>query len=417
MKILFVSQSFFPSTGGVSYYLIWLAHRLREKSHDAIFINLKKPGGLSEEEIEGFKVYRVPADSEIEKEVLEGYTNFKELLLKVFHERNISLDRLYNKHIYGFNEYIKVNQYFEKRIREVIKKEEPDIVHIHDFQLLPLSKMIIDLKLPKPFTWHIPFPESIEILWRKFVVEYLREYSISIFSTKSYVSTALRSGLEWNKVSCIPPFIEVEDSNIDFRKAYNIKEDEKIILCVARIDRLKGQKFLIEAASRLRNIKFKLIFIGNGSLSKEILKVKDKEEYLRELQELISLKGLNNNVIFTGAISREMLMAAYKACDVVVLPSIQEGFGLAITEAMAFGKPVIGSCIGGISTQIWPGINGFLVSPGDVKALSECLEYILINEDIAKKMGAEGKKIFKEQFSSERGAKDHIALYKRLLGE
>ncbi len=417
MKILFVSQSFFPSTGGVSYYLIWLARKLREKSHDAVFINLKKPNESPEQEIESFKVYKVPANSEIEKEVLIGYTNFKELLLKVFHERNIPLDRLYNKHIYGYNEYIEVNHYFEKRIREIVKKEEPDIIHIHDFQLMPLGKMINDLKLPKPFTWHIPFSESIELPWRKFTIELLREYSVSIFSTKSYVSTALKSGLEWNKVICIPPFIEVEDSNINFRRIYGIGEDEKIILCVARIDRLKGQKFLIEAASQLKNIKFKLIFIGNGSLSKEVLKVRDKEEYLEELQELISSKKLQNNVIFTGAVSREILMAAYKACDVVVLPSIQEGFGLAITEAMAFGKPVIGSCIGGISTQIWPGVNGFLVSPGDVKALVECLEYILTNDDIAKQMGVEGKKIFKEQFSSERGARDHIALYKKLLGE
>jgi len=105
-------------------------------------------------------------------------------------------------------------------------------------------------------------------------------------------------------------------------------------------------------------------------------------------------------------------MAAYKACDVVVLPSIQEGFGLAITEAMAFGKPVIGSCIGGISTQIWPGINGFLVSPGDVKALSECLEYILINEDIAKKWELKVKRYLKSNFP-QKGEQKIILLYIR----
>ncbi|MEM0285787.1 MAG: hypothetical protein QXW34_01410, partial [Candidatus Methanomethyliaceae archaeon] len=59
MKILYVSQSFFPSTGGVSYYLIWLARKLREMNHEILFINLGFPNSLEIEEIEGFKVYRV----------------------------------------------------------------------------------------------------------------------------------------------------------------------------------------------------------------------------------------------------------------------------------------------------------------------------------------------------------------------
>ncbi|MEM2259493.1 MAG: glycosyltransferase family 4 protein, partial [Candidatus Methanomethylicaceae archaeon] len=228
------------------------------------------------------------------------------------------------------------------------------------------------------------------------------------------ICAALRGGLEWNKVVYIPPFIEVEDSNFDFRKAYGVNEDEKLILCVARIDKLKGQDILIDAASKLK-IKFKTVFIGNGSLSKEVLKIKEKEEYLKELQRIVSLRKIKDKVIFTGNVSREVLMAAYKTCDVVVLPSIQEGFGLAITEGMAFGKPVIGSCVGGIPAQIWPGINGFLVPPGDSKALANCLEYILMNDDIAKKMGKESRKIFERFFSSERGARDHIMLYEKVL--
>lgn len=416
MKILYVSQSFFPSTGGVSYYLKWLSQKLREKGHDAVFVNLRGANVPPEEEIDGFRVYRVPKSSWFTKDVLGEYTAFKEMLLKVFHNKDVPIDRLYNKHVYGFNGYMSVNQCFKERVVEIAKEENPDIIHVHDFQLMPLGGLIKELKLPMPFTWHIPFTEDVENAWRGFVIGYLKHYSNSVFSTKTYVNSALRTGLEWNKVTCIPPFIEVEDSTLDFRKIYNIPDDEKIVLCVARLDRLKGQNFLLEAASKLK-VKFKLVFVGNGSLSKEILKVKDKEEYYNELQAMVVSKGLKDKVIFTGAIKRDVLMAAYKSCDVVVLPSIQEGFGLAITEGMAFGKPVIGTCVGGIPTQIWPGVNGFLVPPEDPKSLSEALEYILTDARAARIMGKESKRIFDELFSADRGAKDHIALYRKLLND
>ncbi len=416
LKILYVSQSFFPSTGGVSYYLIWLSRKLKEKGHEAVFVNLRGPNVPSEGQIEGFNVYRVPRLKGFPEGALKEYTNFKELLLKVFHNKNVPIDRLYNKHLYGFNGYMGVNIYFQDRVKEVANKERPDIIHVHDFQLMPLGWLLREIKVPMLFTWHVPFTEEVEQGWRGFVVGYLKEYANSVFSTKPYVNTALKSGLPWSKVTCIPPFIEVEDSEIDFRKVYKIEEDEKLILCVARLDRLKGQNYLIEAVSKLR-VKFRLVFVGNGSLSKEMLKVKDKEEYYNELQTMVASKGIKDKVLFTGAIKRDVLMAAYKACDIVVLPSIQEGFGLAITEGMAFGKPVIGTSVGGIPTQIWPGVNGFLVPPEDTKSLSESLEYVLSDEKMARVMGRESKKIYDGLFSAERGAKDHIVLYNRLLGE
>ncbi|MEM3366645.1 MAG: glycosyltransferase family 4 protein [Candidatus Methanomethyliaceae archaeon] len=416
MKILYVSQSFFPSTGGVSYYLIWLSRKLREKGHDAVFVNFRTPKLPPEEQIEGFNIYRVPHTRGFPEGMVKEYTEFKELILKVFHGKNVPIDRLYNKHVYGFNGYMGVNLYFQDRVREVYQKERPDIIHVHDFQLMPLGWLLRDLRVPILFTWHIPFIDEVESGWRRFVVEYLKEYANSIFSTKAYVNSALKSGLSWSKVTCIPPFIEVEDSNIDFRKAYDISEDEKLILCVARIDRLKGQNILIEAVSKLK-LKYKLVFVGNGSLSKEVLKIKDKEDYYNELQMMVSCKDLKDKVIFTGAIKRELLMAALKACDVVVLPSLQEGFGLAITEGMAFGKPVIGTSVGGIPAQIWPGVNGFLVPPEDANSLAEALEYVLSDEKRARMMGKESKKIYDELFSAERGARDHLALYKRLLGD
>ncbi len=414
MKILYVSQSFYPSTGGVSYYLFWLGRRLRQLGHTVVFINLKTPKGSSDTAIEGMSVYRVPKDGSIDGATMAGYSTYKELILKIFHGKESALDKLYNKHLYGYEGYIKVNEIFAERIREVADISKPDIIHVHDFQLLPLGGILKRLGLPMPFTWHIPFTEEVHQSWREQIVKELNEYSKVVFSTKPYINAALKSGLVWKKPCCIPPFIDVEEPKRSFRKSYGISKNAKIILCVARIDKLKGQSVLLDAASRMKS-DYKIIFIGNGSVTKEFLKIKEKEDYEKELKEKVDEYNLKDRVLFTGAIDRDSLMSAYKECDLVVLPSHQEGFGLAITEGMAFGRPVIGSAVGGIPTQIWPGVNGYIVKPNDATALAEAIDYVLTNFGRAREMGDNGKKIYQTNFSTERGVQDHLALYRELL--
>ncbi len=414
MKILYVSQSFYPSTGGVSYYLIWLGRRLTQLGHTVVFVNLKTPKGNSDTAIDGMNVYRVPRDGIIDSISMSGYSKYKELVLKIFHGKDPALDKLYNKHLYGYDGYVKVNEIFAERIKEVADNSKPDIIHIHDFQLLPQGSMLKGLGLPMPFTWHIPFTEEVHLSWREQIIKQLNDYSKVIFSTKAYINTALKSGLSWNRPYCIPPFIDVEVSKRSFRKSYNIPKDVKVILCVARIDKLKGQSVLLDAAAKLKS-NCKIIFIGNGSVTKEFLRVREKEEYEKELKGKVEEYGLKEKVLFTGAVDRDSLMSAYKECDLVVLPSHQEGFGLAITEAMAFGRPVIGTAVGGIPTQIWPSVNGHLVKPNDPEALAEAIDYCLSNSRRAQKMGENGKRIYQANFSTERGVQDHLALYEELL--
>lgn len=416
MKVLYASQSFLPSTGGVSYYLAWLGRRLMEKGHEVIFVNLKPPKGRSAETIGRFRVFRAPGEGEFDPETLHGYSKFKEILLKAFHSRDVPPETLYNKHIYGYAEYLKVNEAFQSRILEVSENENPDLIHVHDFQLLPCVNALKEKGWPIVFTWHIPFTEESPLPWREFVIENIRGASNAVFSTKPYVSAAIRSGMPFDRVSVIPPFIDVEEPDVSFREKFGIGTDEKMILCVARMDRFKGQNVLLEAALGF-DFKYRLVFIGNGSFSKDVLKVKDKEEYKKALLEKTKSEAYAGKVIFAGAVERRMLMAAYKECDLVVLPSLHEGFGLAVTEGMAFGKPVIGTAVGGIPSQIWPGVNGYLVKPNDSKSLASAVRRILKDDKLAEEMGRRGKEIYDQNFSSERGANDHLQLYSRVLKE
>lgn len=417
MKICAISQSFFPYTGGVSYYLLWLGRRCRELSHKLSVIHLRPKDSPVEEEIESIKVYRVPTEQP-DPRVMEGYAKFKELILKIFHGVETSEETLINRHLYGFNEYLTVNTHFAERVKEVYEKEPFDLLHVHDFQVLPLGSMLGNLKIPKIFTWHIPFTGNAPKAWIDFIIKYMMEYDNVVLSTKAYVATAIHYGLLWNKVSCIPPFITVEKPREnEFRRKYGINQDEKIILCVARIDPLKGQDKLIRALPDIVKVlpKIKCVFIGNGSMTKDVLKVSEKKIYDQNLKRLVEELSLKDIVIFAGSISRNELMQAYEACDVVVLPSVMEGFGLTITEGMAFSKPVIGSATGGILIQIWPNLNGYLVEPGDSRQLSEAIIMILSNEDLERSLGSKAREIYEREYSLERGVRDNLELYERVL--
>jgi glycosyltransferase involved in cell wall biosynthesis len=96
-----------------------------------------------------------------------------------------------------------------------------------------------------------------------------------------------------------------------------------------------------------------------------------------------------------------------------VLPSLSEGLGRVLIEAMACGKPVIGTDTGGIPSLIHDGGNGFLIPPNDPDALAEKLIYLLSNEDEAVRMGARGREFVAQTFSTER----YVEGYAKVLDE
>ena len=97
--------------------------------------------------------------------------------------------------------------------------------------------------------------------------------------------------------------------------------------------------------------------------------------------------------------------------DVLVLPSVSEGLGRVVFEAMACGTPVIGSRVGGIAEMIEDGENGFLVPPGDVEVLAERLRWVLSNPQETCEMGRRARTFAKRFFSTEA----YLDAYRRLF--
>lgn len=136
---------------------------------------------------------------------------------------------------------------------------------------------------------------------------------------------------------------------------------------------------------------------------------------MRKYHEQLARKlDIKNNVIFTGRIPRVELPYYYAASDVVVVPSLQEAWSLVVTEAMASGKPVIGTNVGGIPDQIIDGYNGFLVPPRNPKSIAEKILWLYENQDQTKKMGMCGRKLVEEKFDINKRIDKILKLYKQL---
>lgn len=412
MKICVVSQSFYPYIGGVTRYLQSLGGKLISRGNEVVVVHLRTPDMPEQDVIDGIKVYRMSGEDGMQ-DSFDGYFKFKELIIDVTHGRQTApLDDRFSQ---GYSEYLGFNLSMYEKVRQVYEAEKFDLLHVHDFQVMPLAFLIRgDINVPAIFTWHIPFTEATPPEWREFLVRYMRYYDRVIFSTDEFMRTAIGSGLDPDKTSKINPFIDTgeyafEGEN-DFRARYGILPGDSLILCVSRIDPRKGQEYLIQAMAEVvrKHPDSTCIFIGNGSLTKKFI---GRTNRLEELESMVNDLGLAGKVKFLGKVGQDDLLKAYDACDMLVQPSINEGFGLVISEAMCFGKPVVGSNVGGIPEQIRDGVNGFLFRPRDHVELAGCIETLIEDRDLRKKLGEAGKKIANERFCVDRGYRDHCDIY------
>ncbi len=201
----------------------------------------------------------------------------------------------------------------------------------------------------------------------------------------------------------VDKFLPVKSEERDrIRSKWGLRQEEAVVGMVSKLWEGKGHSVLIEAFKLLKEkIKdAKLVIVGEGYLYDELLR-------------RVNTNGLRESVLFTGfQMDVSEIIATF---DVAVLPSFFEGMGRVLLEAMAMEKPVVASRVGGIPDLIDQGINGLLVRPGNVKELAEALEKVLSDRRLASKMGREGRKKIKGQFSADAMVQSIDKVYRELL--
>jgi glycosyltransferase involved in cell wall biosynthesis len=193
-----------------------------------------------------------------------------------------------------------------------------------------------------------------------------------------------------------------------FRKKHNLL-DKKIILCLSRIDPQKGQLFLAQAMPEiLKKIpEAFLVLIGSSTI----------ESYRRQILEVIEKNDLKDRSLIISQLAPDgdELLDAYAACDVFVLPSIHEPFGIVALEAWAASRPVVASRIGGIPYFVDDGENGLLFESGDVGALAANVVKVLSDGALAARLGKSGCAKARESYDWDAIVARLIKVYEKVL--
>jgi glycosyltransferase involved in cell wall biosynthesis len=132
------------------------------------------------------------------------------------------------------------------------------------------------------------------------------------------------------------------------------------------------------------------------------------------LQQEVRTLGLDDIVAFVGW--QPDIWPWLDRWDILVQPSLAEGFGMAALEAMAAGLPVVASSVGGLPELIEDGLTGYVVPPADPATLAARLRHLVLHADLREAMGAAGRARVQEHFSPQRMAAEIAAIYDDLLG-
>jgi glycosyltransferase involved in cell wall biosynthesis len=182
-----------------------------------------------------------------------------------------------------------------------------------------------------------------------------------------------------------------------------LADDNEVIINVARQEYQKGQKYLLHAAGILAVTRPRLVVLVAGR----------EGHASRELLELSERLQLGDRLRFLG--HRDEVPELLAAADVFAFPSLYEGFGGAVVEAMALGLPIVASDLPTLREVVEDGGSGLLVKPESSAALAAAIARLLDDHAMASAFGRRGREIFQKRFTVGRSAERMIDLYHRVV--
>ena len=244
-----------------------------------------------------------------------------------------------------------------------------DVIHSHFIGLDGLIGIAVKERFRKPLVvtayggdaYSLPFRDS----YRKgLAVSVVKEADGLIAVSRPIARILVDLGADQEKVRVIPTgydgsvFKPIAKSIA--RSQLGLPPSKKILLTVANLVPQKGHSYLLESFGEITRSRtdLLLVLVGGGELA-------------RHLRQRASELGLE--VLFAGSRPHEEIAKWMNACDVFVLPSVSEGSPTVLPEAMACGRPIVATNVGGIPDLVAEGEVGYLVPPRDVNALSDAL--------------------------------------------
>lgn len=377
--------------GGMERHIEDLVNGLIKKGYEVTVITTKHPKGIQKEERENLRIYYVGDKS------LRYTKKFFNESIKLFNylHKKVKFDIVHSQSGAGIGYALKC------------KKTAPLVITFHGIASTEARSLQNEGGITKKLF-------SKYILFRDYIYYHIFNHKIFFLKADKIiaVSNQLREeirnyyGVPEEKIITIPNGIDTnifKPMNTDDLRT-KLKLSEKIILSVGRIEKQKGYHLLLKTLPDIaKNYDVNLVIVGTGP-------------YLPNLKKIAAKLDISNKVVFTGRVSDEDLPRYYNLADIFAFPTLRiEGLPLVIPEAMACEKPTIASRIGGISTVIEDGKDGFLITPGNLKDLKNKILTLLRDERLASKIAKRARRKVVERFSVDTMVENTIKVYEEVV--
>ncbi len=352
MRILFVSDTYYPHINGVYYFVCRVGPMLQNKGHQIAVIAPSPTIASTLQKVDELDVYGLPSVSTVLYPLIR--VPFPVLM--------------------------------KSRIKKIIEEFKPDIIHVQDH--FAISKAVIEVNenfcIPIIATNHF-MPENISVLvkgdkWKKRIEKWLWNQFSKVYNQVTLVTTPSETGVNIMRPHLKPEVKTIAiSSGIDLSlfnpdgdvqpimKKYNIPTNRPVLLYVGRLDPEKRIDEILEAvAVAIKTVDFTFLVVGKGT--KKI-----------ELEQMAVTLGIAQHVVFTGFVPDEDLPFMYKLSRCFIIASIAELLSLVTLQAMASGLPIIAVNAGAL-VELVDG-NGYLYNEGDIPAIVHAIASICSSED------------------------------------
>ena len=386
MKIAVISYQFPPDfgIGGVGVYSSRLAYGLSDFGHEVHVIAHTNPDDAQETDIKVGKV--------VVHRIHEPKWSQKIPFLRVL--------------LYRWRIRMKAMEIYLERGLDVI--EAPNWVF--EGLLLAMLPFPVPLitRMHTPMFEHygasghrITFSVKVLCLLEKIAVLFSDGYVTSTTFYAKKMSDAY--GIPLEKINIVPLGVELPERN---QISTDSKREIVKVLFVGRLEDRKGTKYLLKAIpvvlQMCSNVSF--TFIG-----------KDFENNHQRRFEEETQNIFKDKVFFLGFVDDDDLKDYYRDCDIFVVPSLSESFGLIFVEAMSWAKPVIACDVCGISDVVKHFESGILVRPKNEYQLAEALAKLINDKDLRQEMGRRGREICEQKFEINFMVQNMVSIYLKHL--
>ena len=352
--IALFASAFHPHVGGVEEHVRQLAHACHRKGHQAIVVTNRWPPELPEfEEHEGIPVYRfamrTPGGSLRER-------------------AKYQLNRAST----------------ERRMLDVLRKHKVDLLHVHCVSSNGYYAQVVRraLHLPLVVTTHGERTMDAGQIYQRSA--FMNRMLCALLAEADHITACSQHTLDdlegWHGQP-FGPRAQVVYNGIDlssFTSAKPYPHPRPYILGIGRHVPQKGFDVLLQAFAQAHQTSHDLLLAGNGPERPA-------------LERLAADLGLADRVRFVGRADRPIAVSLFAGCSFFVLPSRQEPQGIVNLEAMAAGKAVLASRVGGVPEIVQDGETGLLVSAEDAPALAKAIERLTDDAPLRQRLGAAGQ--------------------------